>query len=337
MPKVSVVIPVYNIEEHLRECLNSVIRQSYSDLEIICVDDGSTDASLAILQEYAASDNRIQIISQPNGGPGVARNTGMQKATGEYIIFLDSDDWFEPNMISAMLHRAEATEADITICHSVEFDTSTDRENPSGWMLKEEYLPGEVFSPEDIPDYLFQFTYGWPWDKLYRTRFIGENNLVFPELRNSEDLVFVFSSLALAGCIAIEDKHLVHHRVNRLSSVSNSRRFAPHELTRSVKLLQRELTERGKYGLYQRSFKNWEMEFLIWNVANMGERKAQREYFDWLKTEGLNEAGFDRFPKEYYFNRTGYRKYLLVKHCPFPIFDAVLKSYKLGKSAIIKK
>ena len=78
MPKVSVVIPVYNIEEHLRECLNSVIRQSYPDLEIICVDDGSTDSSLAILQEYAASDNRIQIISQPNGGPGVARNTGMQ-------------------------------------------------------------------------------------------------------------------------------------------------------------------------------------------------------------------------------------------------------------------
>ena len=89
MARVSVVIPVYNIERHLRQCLDSVAGQTLRDIEIICVDDGSTDDSPKILADYASKDSRFQIITQPNAGPGVARNTGMAQATGEYLIFLD--------------------------------------------------------------------------------------------------------------------------------------------------------------------------------------------------------------------------------------------------------
>ena len=143
----SVIIPVYNIERHLRQCLDSVTGQTLTELEIICVDDGSTDGSPEILADYAQRDGRFQIITQPNTGPGVARNTGMDRATGEYLIFLDSDDWFEPDFLERMVAKAKETGADVTICRAVEFDTQTGRELPSEWMLKTEGLPKTPCKP----------------------------------------------------------------------------------------------------------------------------------------------------------------------------------------------
>ncbi len=223
----SVVIPGFNIEVHLRQCLDSVLGQTLQDIEIICVDDGSTDQSAVILREYAERDARVQVITQANAGPGVARNTGMAAAKGEYLIFLDSDDWFEPDFLEKMVKKAQSLHADVTICRAVEFDTNTGRELPSEWMLKRQYLPRDVFTPHEIAEHIFQFTYGWPWDKLYRMSFIKERNLKYPALPNSEDLVFVFQSLVLAKEIAVADEVLVHHRVNRKESVSNSRHMDP--------------------------------------------------------------------------------------------------------------
>ncbi len=173
----SVIIPVYNIERHLRQCLDSVTGQTLTELEIICVDDGSTDGSPEILADYAQRDGRFQIITQPNTGPGVARNTGMDRATGEYLIFLDSDDWFEPDFLERMVAKAKETGADVTICRTVEFDTDTGAELPSEWMLKERYLPKETFAPEEMAEHIFQFTYGWPWDKLYRAEMVRQAGL----------------------------------------------------------------------------------------------------------------------------------------------------------------
>ena len=95
MPKISVIIPVYNIEKYLKNCLDSVINQTFSDIEIICINDGSTDNSLAILEQYARKDNRITIINKPNGGLSSAWNKGLEVATAEYVTFVDSDDWIE--------------------------------------------------------------------------------------------------------------------------------------------------------------------------------------------------------------------------------------------------
>ena len=114
--EISVIIPVYNIQQHLRECLDSVLGQSYPHLQVICVDDGSTDESPAILAQYAQKDNRVQVIRQQNAGPGAARNTGLEAATGEYVIFLDSDDWFEPDFLEKMVDTAVREGADVAIC-----------------------------------------------------------------------------------------------------------------------------------------------------------------------------------------------------------------------------
>lgn len=331
MAKVSVVIPVYNIAAHLEECLDSVVGQSLTDLEILCVDDGSTDESPDILRAYEERDERVRVLTQPNAGPGEARNRGLAAATGEYLIFLDSDDRFEEKFLERMVCRAEETGGDTVICRSVEFDTHSGAERPSDWMVKTHLTPGDVFSPEEAADTLFQFTYGWPWDKLYRTDFIRKNGLRFPPLRNSEDLVFVFSALACSERIALLPEVLVHHRVNRRGSVSNSRHLDPEVPYRAVCLFREELERRGRYERYQRSFLNWAMPFLVWNVANMGEERVQKRYFSKLKREYFPEMGFHRHPADYYWDKAGYGKYLLAKYMPYPVFSLVLSGYHFLK------
>lgn len=326
--KVSVVIPVYNIAAHLRQCLDSVLAQTLREIEVICVDDGSTDESPAILRDYAQKDGRLRVITQANAGPGVARNTGMDQATGEYLIFLDSDDWFEPDFLARMVARAEETGADITICRSVEFDTATGEELPSDWMLKTHALEKDVFTPEEAAEHLFQFTYGWPWDKLYRMEFVRSSGLRYPPLRNSEDLVFVFQSLAMAERIAIMGAVSVHHRVRRMTSVSNSRHLDPEVPHEALCLFQRGLKESGKCLIFEQSFLNWAMEFLVWNVANMGSKEAQKVYFQKLKKVWLPEMEFERYPASYFRDKFGYAKYLLAKYAPYPVFSVVLAVYK---------
>ena len=331
MAQVSVVIPVYNIAAHLRQCLDSVVGQSLQDIEIICVDDGSTDESYAILEEYVRQDPRIRVIRQENAGPGVARNTGLQYATGEYLIFLDSDDWFEKDFLELMLRRARETDADVTICTATEFDTNTGKELPSEWMLKVRLLPGDVFSPREAADCLFQFTYGWPWDKLYRRSFVSRAELSYPPLRNSEDLAFVFHSVAAADRIAILHRSMIHHRVNRAESVSNSRKQAPDVPYRAMLLLRDRLKEGGLYEYCEQSFMNWAMDFLVWNAANMGDRAAQKAYLGTLKKEWLPAMEFDRYPASYYTSRTVYAKYLLARFAPSGLFVAVVALYKKAK------
>lgn len=328
---VSVVIPVYNGGACLAQCLDSVRAQTLRDIEVICVDDGSTDETPAILARYAAQDPRFQVVRQENAGPGAARNTGLAQAAGEYLIFLDADDRFEPDFLEVMVARARETGADVTVCPSVEFDHATGRERDGAWMLKAGLVPGGVFTPAQAADHLFQFTYGWPWDKLYRRAFIVEAGLSYPPLPNSEDLVFVFQSLALAGQIALVDKPLVAHRMGRGGSVSNSRHRDPEVPWQALELLRDGLKVRGVYDAFEKSFLNWAMEFLVWNVANMGDRAAQRRYFYKLKGEWLPAMAFDRHPRDYYENTFTYRKYQLARYAPWPVFSGVVWLYKMLK------
>ena len=127
MPKVSVVIPVYNVEKFLKECLNSIINQSLEDIEIICVDDGSTDNSPKILKEYSLKDNRIKIISQENGGHAVATNNGMALANGKYLYLMDSDDILELNALEELYEYAENKNVDFVLFPAMNYDNDKNR------------------------------------------------------------------------------------------------------------------------------------------------------------------------------------------------------------------
>ena len=330
--EISVIIPVYNIQQHLRECLDSVLGQSYPHLQVICVDDGSTDESPAILAEYAQKDPRVQVIRQQNAGPGAARNTGLEAATGEYVIFLDSDDWFEPDFLEQMVDTAQREGADVAICRAVEFDTNSGRELPSEWMMKKQYLPGKLaFAPQEMADHLFQFTYGMPWDKFYRRELLTSSGIRYPALKNSEDLAFVYPTLLAAKRIAVVDEVLIHHRINRMASVSNSRCGQPEAPYEAFQIVKEYLEQHQLMDTYRRSFLNWAMEFLVWHISNMSQRDIQRQYLYTLRRQWLPQLHVEEHPASYYESKSCYAKYLLARYAPYPVFAAVVKVYKKAK------
>lgn len=334
---VSVVIPVYNIEAHLRQCLDSVLGQTLREIEVICVDDGSTDSSPDVLKEYARNDSRLHVITQVNAGPGVARNRGMAEATGKYLIFLDSDDWFEPDFLEQMLRRADETTADVVICKAVEFDTHTGKELPTEWMLKEQYLPGAVFAPEEVADHFFQFTYGMPWDKFYRRDWLIGTGIQYPPLKNSEDLAFVFPTLLASRKIAVLSKVMIHHRVNRGTSVSNSRTMQPDAPYKAFEIVEKFLKENNLMAQYEQSFMNWAMEFLVWHICNISDRNVQKRYLDIMRRKWIPALNFESYPISYYQNKVKYIKYLLVKYASEPILFAIICGYKKIKRAWLKR
>lgn len=218
IPKVSVIIPVYNIEKHLRQCLDSVVNQTLPDIEIICIDDGSTDSSLTILNEYLNKDLRIKIIKQQHEGAGAARNKGLSVAQGKYLSFLDSDDFFELDMLEQMYNCADKYNTDIVVCKSKIFDNGNIKGQNN---IKDCLLPNkEVFSCSDIPKYAFQFHMGWCWDKLYRTSFIKENGISFQNIKKHNDSFFSHISMIFAKRIYVLNKELVYYRRGVSTSIS---------------------------------------------------------------------------------------------------------------------
>jgi len=332
--RVSVVIPVYNIAPHLRQCLDSVITQTLEDIEIICVDDGSTDESPAILSQYTEEDSRIQVVTQKNAGPGAARNAGISRATGEYLIFLDSDDWFEPDLLERMAEKAQQTQADVVVCRAVSFDSETGKELPSGWMLNTNALPKNVFAPKDIAADIFQFTHGWPWDKLYRRDYIQAEGFRFPDLRNSQDLVFVFASILCAKKIAVIEQCFIHHRFNRKASVSNTRHeylTAPYE---AVQLLKAEMEKRGISGIYEDSFLNWIVGFLPWHVGSIKCAEKQKECLARLRDEWFPSLGVYKHPLSYYRKKQDKIKLFMVRYVPHRMFWIAFSGYNRLKTTL---
>ena len=124
MPKVSIIVPVYNVEKYLCQCLESLVHQTLTDIEIICVNDGSTDNSLGILNKYAQLDSRIKVFSQKNQGVSSARNLGLEKVNGEYITFVDSDDWIELNACEILYNTAQERNTDILLCSYYNYDNN---------------------------------------------------------------------------------------------------------------------------------------------------------------------------------------------------------------------
>lgn len=197
MPKVSVIIPIYNVEKYLRECLDSVVNQTLNDIEIICINDGSTDNSGEVLGEYAAKDNRIVVIMQPNQGAGAARNTGIDKAKSEFVVFMDADDFYPENNILEALY-SKAKENNVLICGG-EFSDFDDNNHPIILNTSfDESLSGYAFLKEGIIEYKdYQFDYGHT-RFIYNLNFLKDNRLKYPEYRAFEDPVFFVKVMVAA-------------------------------------------------------------------------------------------------------------------------------------------
>ena len=187
--KISIVVPVYNVEKYLKRCLDSLVNQTLKDIEIICVNDGSKDNSLDILEEYAKKDGRIVILNQENAGLSAARNTGMNVVKGEYIGFVDSDDWVDLDFYEKLYFAAKNNDCDIAVADFI-------REHPTKKKKRLNITKEEIFEkPED--KYLACKTYreGCVWNKIYRTEFLKRIDLKFVVGMYYEDRDFTARSL----------------------------------------------------------------------------------------------------------------------------------------------
>ena len=223
MVKVSVVIPVYNVENYLEDCLNSIINQTLKDIEIICINDGSTDKSLDILNEYSKNDDRIKIISQKNQGHAVATNYGIKIAKGEYLYLMDSDDIVDLNALEDTYNLCKSKDLDFVIFKAINYN-----EVENNYYESEMYsmqglfncVGDNIFTYKDIPeDVLFKITVT-PWSKLYNREFVLNCGAKFPEGLIFDDNVFFWQVLFNAKRVYFHNEFLFTRR--RYSSSSTS-------------------------------------------------------------------------------------------------------------------
>lgn len=223
MVKVSVVIPVYNVEKYLDDCLESVLKQTLTDIEVICVNDGSTDDSLEILKKYAIKDSRIKILSQENRGHAVATNIGMAYAQGEYLFLMDSDDIIKENTLELTYNKAKETNVDFVLFKAINYDNQKEEYYESeSYSMDEVYerVKDNVFNHEDVKDLIFTISVT-PWSKLYNRKFIQDNNIIFPEGLIFDDNVFFFNVLFSAERIVFLNEFLFTRRFYSTSSTNN--------------------------------------------------------------------------------------------------------------------
>jgi len=219
MVKVSIIIPVYNVEKYLARCLDSVTNQSFSDIEIICVNDGSTDNSLDILEHYSLFDSRIKIINQENKGLSAARNTGIKASIGKYILFIDSDDYISSIAVERLYNNAEHNNSDVVV-----FDLIWGKENFENctFMTIEELgtkYTDKTFCIDTLPPEYYKKFPVTAFSKLYNTDFLKINNIAFLEGVIYEDIPFFAEIYTKAKRITYLPEYLYYYTIDRDGSI----------------------------------------------------------------------------------------------------------------------
>ena len=246
--QVSVVIPVFNVAPYLRQCLDSLVGQTLKDIEIICVDDGSTDGSGAILDEYAAKDGRVRVVHQANAGAGAARNAGLARAAGEYLFFCDPDDWADSDMLERMYAKASAAKADVLLTGRVV--ELGDGECIRVTLRKALEQFAGPFEGCALGDWLFRAVKPSLWDKLFRLDWIRRESVGFQAIRNHNDWFFTYSAVSSAVRIATLEGAFYHYRNNREGSLQSSKGSSEFFWFEAIDAIAMRWKAKGVYGTF---------------------------------------------------------------------------------------
>ena len=313
--KISVIIPVYNASDYIGGCLDSIINQTMKDIEIICVNDGSTDDSLSILNEYAEKDKRIRVITQENAGAGAARNNGLKYAVGEYLSILDSDDFFERDMLEKAYNEAKNNDADIIVFACDLYDNNEKSYRPCKYAIHENLLPDKSpFAGTDVEKDIFKLFVGWAWDKLFKRSFIEEYGLTFQEQRTTNDMLFVFSAVVKAERIVTYPEVLAHHR-REVESLSVTREKSWMCFYNALLALRDQLKAWNLYERFERDYINYCVHFSLWNIKSLAE-PTRTLLYNKLRDEWYDELGVTSHPAEYYYNKYEYGEYRKIYEHP---------------------
>lgn len=300
---VSVIVAVYNAAPFLRQCMDSIAGQTLKEIEILCINDGSTDESLSILNEYAENDSRIRIYTKENEGLGgaSARNYGLERAQGRYVSILDSDDFFELDMLEKAVKRADATAADIVVFGGYEYDEKNGNTYTVASILGEKEIPEkEVFSYLDCADGIYQLSQGMAWNKLYRRSFLEKHGLRFQKIKYTDDAYFTFAHMVLAERITVLKEYLCYYRINSGISQTDGLNNYPNSAYLPYIELKKSLAEWGIYETVKRSFVNCTAAFLRYFYDKITRYEPFAYLHNKYRQEIFEELDIADAPKEYF-------------------------------------
>ena len=299
--KISIIIAVYNAEKYIKECLDSLLSQTLPDFEVICVDDGSTDNSLAIVSEYKRHDQRIQIYTQTNQYAGVARNNGLKYAQGTYSLFLDADDFLMENSLQVLFDSAQKTEADIVVFGHYLYDTEQKCVLSSDYVLEKlEWFKDGVKNPQEIAPYIFNFSEPCAWNKLYRTKFIKKSGICFMSLKSTNDLFFSYMTLALAERICISRNQLIYYRVNNSKSLQGDNSQISTDFFSALDELKNKLCELDLFESFKTSYYNLVINSCYFHFCKYKGKGMFRQFYDVVSQYMTQESQIEGYiPNEY--------------------------------------
>lgn len=333
-PKVSIIVPCYNVQTYLDECLRSIADQTLKEIEIICVNDGSTDYTLDIIKTYADHDKRFVVIDKENEGYGKTMNRGLDAATGEYIAIVESDDWIEPDAMETLYNAAIKHHADLVKADFVFFDNDTRKETASWNIGLAHELQGKVFCPiRQNPEIVWS---GHPsiWTCLYSTKMMRDNNIRFAETPGAafQDMGFKPKTFVAAQRFIYVDKVILHYRKHANNSDKNNGKiFAvcdAHDDTEKWLMTYRPDLRAANKIVNQSRFANY-----LWNLRRLsGEpRELFRTRF---QTEFLLYKAKGELEKNYFDTKSWLKLYTVIY--PKNIFWRVLRTLYVITNPIYK-
>lgn len=309
---VSVVVPAHNASAHIAEVIDRLRGQIFKRFECIIVDDGSTDDTVAVVEEKIRGDERFRLLKQKNQGVSVARNRGLSEAVGEYVIFLDADDIYEAELLNELYRASKNNQIDVAICgYNVldNSDGSIGRDIKTPLVAK---LPEGVFSSSDV-DFIFNFGVLTVWTKMFRREFINENDLIFnKDIRRSQDLLFVGSALALAERIMYVDKPLITYRSDNENSNMGQAAKYPMSFIDSLDLLSDFLAENKLLKKLAKSYDNLLVGSCMSYLELYEDSKSVMDMVFKEVSERFNVRGLPKRSKDYFFMSDKYETILAI-------------------------
>lgn len=240
--KVSIILPAYNVEIYIKQCIDSIIHQTYKNIEIIIVDDGSSDNTYLLAYECAVSDDRIILIQQQNAGAGSARNAGIKVATGEYIMFVDPDDWIDPDMVKDYIFISIKNNVDMVISGYYEYYITDNKTTITDKCFSQQHLTNQLDVRKNYIKLFLKEAICAPTRILYKKSIIDDYNIQFPDLRRSQDIVFNYRYYDYVHSIYITEKIYYHYRIETNSHLLKLK----HNYYQTICLIYRDIIDLHK-------------------------------------------------------------------------------------------
>lgn len=326
---VSVIIPVYNAEPYLKQCLDSILAQTFKNIEIIIINDCSNDNSFQIIEEYRKTDRRIISISlQKNAGPGNARNEGIKAANGKYIVFIDSDDWITEDYVETLYNSIEKHNCDMVSGNFYIYDDKTGR-------LKTDKNPKDLYSTNfnslEKKQYFLLLNNNYIWIRIYRKDFLKENNIYF-KLNKLEDSLFLWEAVIFSDNFMFIDKTIYYYRVNRTGSLTTTDYAGAY--IEGLREIKKFLINENLYTQYKQPF----FLFAMSGIANSFESSALpykqlKDVFTKLKYEFLNDKDMKFYKgQNFLLSARMYLLYFCLKYnINYVRIIKIFKFFRFGK------